>query len=139
MAWKYFVYMLLLFLGGSVLLGIIRKLKGGSFLPEPAPGEDRLFKDKQGRWWREEEGGTIEQAFRKRAEAPPRILPLAAGLARGYIAVLAWLAIAAMVICSIGALFSLAASWGAPTWFLWIVGIVAYLLIFRFGRRRGWY
>jgi len=136
---EYFVYMLLLFLGGSVLLGLIRKFKGGPFFPEPGPGEDRLFKDKQGRWWREEEHGTIEPAFRKPSEAPSRILSLAARFARGYTAVLIWLIIAAVVISCIGALFPLAASAGVPTWLLWAVGIVAYLMVFRFGRRRGWY
>ncbi|HEU5020192.1 MAG TPA: hypothetical protein VFT69_19695 [Pseudolabrys sp.] len=61
--------MLLIFLAGSVLLGVIRKLKGGSFLPEPRPGEDCYFLDKQGRWWRQEESGIVEEAFRRPRKA----------------------------------------------------------------------
>jgi hypothetical protein len=88
MQFVYMLYMLLFFLAGSVLLGIVRVLRGGSFLPEPEPGEDRLFRDNKSRWWREDATGTIEEAFRKappgaREKSPPMIE--LSGVIRSYV------------------------------------------------------
>jgi hypothetical protein len=65
------VMFLLLFLALNVLTGLGRKLKGGSFVPEPSSDEDRHIRDRSGRWWREEpKTGILEEAFRRPAGAP---------------------------------------------------------------------
>jgi len=51
---EYFAYMLLALLTGSIFLGVISKLKGGAFLPEPTEEEDRYILDERGR---------VEKAF----------------------------------------------------------------------------
>jgi hypothetical protein len=56
------LFLLFLALAISIAAGIIRKLRGGSFLPEPAPGEEH-FKDRSGRWWRESDDGTVEESI----------------------------------------------------------------------------
>jgi hypothetical protein len=96
-----FIDALLLLLAASVLLGAIRWFRGGSFLPEPGPGEDRHFQDKAGRWWREDADGTVEEAFRHRSGAPPRIISLLGGFMQGHVVLLVWLVIAFLVVGAI--------------------------------------
>jgi hypothetical protein len=57
--------MLLLFLVASVVAGAVRKLRGGSFLPPPGSEGEHHFKDKEGRWWRVADDGSLEEAFRR--------------------------------------------------------------------------
>jgi hypothetical protein len=62
-----FILMLLLLLAACVIAGAIRKLRGGTLLPEPAPGESHMiYEKKRGRWWRyDPETNTLEDAFRR--------------------------------------------------------------------------
>ena len=49
-----------------VIAGIVRKLRGGTFLPPPGSDGDHHAKDKDGRWWRyESEDNTVEEVFRR--------------------------------------------------------------------------
>jgi hypothetical protein len=64
------VGILLFLLAGSIVLSVIRWFRGGSFLPEPAPGEDRHVMDKDGRWWRETPDGVLEEVFRRAPNTP---------------------------------------------------------------------
>jgi hypothetical protein len=121
-----FVYMLLFFLAGSVLLGIIRVLKGGSFLPEPGPGEDHLFRDNKSRWWREDATGTIEEAFRKQPGKSPATKLWVLGVVRSYVTFLLWIAGVAGLFGFLWRLSSIAA--GAE-WLPWVAGGVAYASI----------
>jgi hypothetical protein len=132
-----FVYMLLFLLAGSVLLGIMRVLKGRSFLPEPQPGEDRLFRDNRSRWWREDATGTIEEAFRKQPGNPSAIKLWVIGFIRSYVALLFWIVGAAGLFAFLWLLSSMAAAVGIPEWLPWVAGGVAYLVILYWGRRRG--
>ena len=132
-----FVYMLLFLLAGSVLLGIMGVLKGGSFLPEPGPGEDRLFRDKKSRGWREDSTGTIEEAFRKQPGKSSAIRFWVLGIIRSYVTLLLWIVGAAGLFGLLGLLSSMAGSSGIPAWLPWLAGIVAYLVTLRWGKRRG--
>jgi hypothetical protein len=134
-----FVYMLLLLLAGSVLLGIMRVLKGGSFLPEPKPGEDHLFRDNKSRWWREDTTGTIEEAFRRQPGKPSATKLWVIGFIRSYVTLLFWIAGAAGLFALLLLLSSMAAAVGIPEWLPWVAGGAAYLVILRWGRRRGWF
>src|SRR4051812_20738426 len=60
------IYMLLFLLAGCMLLGVIRVIRGGSFLPEANPGEERHLRDREGRWWREDADGALQEAFPRR-------------------------------------------------------------------------
>jgi hypothetical protein len=130
-----FVYMLLFLLAGSVLLGILRVLKGGSFLPEP--GEDHLFRDNKSRWWREDATGTIEEAFRRQPGKSYAIKSWVLGVIRSYVTLLLWIAGATGFFGSLWLLSSMAAAAGIPEWLPWVAGGVAYLTILRWGKRRG--
>jgi hypothetical protein len=72
---------LLLLLAACIVAGIVRKLRGGTFLPPPSPlGGDHHVKDKTGRWWRFDVNNpdTIEPVFRqkqKRRSDSVRTLP----------------------------------------------------------------
>jgi hypothetical protein len=46
--------MLLLLLAGSVVMGVIRKLRGGTFMPPPGSDGDHHVQDRSGQWWRHE-------------------------------------------------------------------------------------
>jgi hypothetical protein len=60
-----FAIALLALLALSIVAGAVRKLRGGTFLPQPERAEDRLFMDKRGRWWREDpQSGAVEEALR---------------------------------------------------------------------------
>jgi hypothetical protein len=133
-----FVYFLLVLLAGCALLGFIRVLKGQPFLPD-SPDGDRVFQDRKGRWWREADGGTLEDAFRKPGGTPSRFAQAALGFAGAYLDLSAWFVVLAGVVLCIGAIASVAIDAGVPQWLLWLIGIAAYFLIFRFGRKRGWY
>jgi hypothetical protein len=134
-----FVYMLLFLLAGSVLLGIMRVLNGGTFLPEPKPGEDHLFRDNKSRWWREDATGTIEEAFRKQPGKSAAIKLWVLGVVHAYVTLLLWIAGAAGLFGLLWLLSSMAAGAGIPEWLPWVAGGVAYLIILRWGRRRGWF
>ena len=59
-----FIYMLLFFLAGAIAMGVIRKLRGGTFFPPPGSDGDHHVRDKDGRWWRyDQEANTYEEAF----------------------------------------------------------------------------
>ena len=135
----YVVLFLLLLLAVSVVVGIIRKLRGGSFLPDPAAGEDRHFKDKSGRWWRESEDGTVEEAFRRGPADPAVTKAMVDNILRGYGQLFLWLAIPAAILAGLAMLSTAVADVGIPGWVPWVCGAVAYLLILRYGRRRGWF
>jgi hypothetical protein len=58
---------LLLLLIGCLIFGVIRKIRGGTFLPPPGSDGDHHVRDKSGRWWRyNADDGTLEEAFRSR-------------------------------------------------------------------------
>ena len=64
-----FVVVLVALLVLSVIAGVVRKLRGGTFLPQPERDEDRIFMDKRsGRWWRQDPSGTVEEALRPSPE-----------------------------------------------------------------------
>ena len=63
------VAMLLLLLVACVIVGIVRKLRGGSFLPPPGSAGEHHFRDKDGRWWRDAEDGSFGRAIPPRKEA----------------------------------------------------------------------
>jgi hypothetical protein len=64
-----FAIALLILLALSVIAGVIRKLRGGTFLPPPERDEDRLYMDKRGRWWRNDpQSGALEEALRPTSE-----------------------------------------------------------------------
>jgi hypothetical protein len=67
-----FAIALVIILVLCVIAGVIRKLRGGTFLPQPERDEDRLFMDKDGRWWRKDpqSGAVVESATVSRR--PPR-------------------------------------------------------------------
>ena len=137
---EYFAYMLLALLAASVLAGLIRKLKGGSFLPEPAPGEDRHLLDERGRWWREDEKGTLEEAFRRpKGTTPAAIARLFIGTFHSQFVALVWLVSAAVIMTGLWELSSLSVKAGLPSWLPWIAGVVAYISILKYGRRRNWF
>ncbi len=54
---------LLVLLALCVVLGVIRKLGGGTFFPPPGIDGDHHVRDKEGRWWRYNEQGNVEQVF----------------------------------------------------------------------------
>jgi hypothetical protein len=133
------IWLLLIFLVGSILLGLVRVFNGQSFLPEPEPGEDRVFQDRKGRWWREEAGGTIEDAFRKSSSEPSRMVQIGEFVAHSLAWQLRLIVVLIVAFICLSAPIYLASALGAPNWLIWIVGIGFYLLALRFGRKRGWY
>ena len=49
----------------SVIAGVIHKLRGGTFLPQPERDEDRLYIDKRGQWLRDDpKSGARVEALR---------------------------------------------------------------------------
>jgi hypothetical protein len=56
---------LLVLLAACVVVGMIRKLRGGSFLPPPETVGEHHVRDKTGRWWRYADDGSLEEAFRR--------------------------------------------------------------------------
>jgi hypothetical protein len=136
----YVVLFFLFLLAVSIVVGIVRKLRGGSFLPEPAPGEDRHFNDKSGRWWRQSEHGTFEEAFRRpRGVGPAVTKAIVDNTLRYYGQLFLWLVIPAAILAGLAWLSTTVAEVGVPGWMPWVCGAVAYLLILRYGRRRGWF
>jgi hypothetical protein len=186
---------LLFLLAGSIVLGLVRWLRGGSFLPEPEPGEDRHFLSKDGRWWREGPDGIIEEAFRKtptpgehparlgeepdtaarasvqtpsagehrhwwedaREDAPedafaqaPNAAPLNKSLPQ-MLAVLAashilgLVALVVAIIVPLAIIVAVASSISGflgdivPLWLPWVVGVICYAIVLRYGRRRQWF
>jgi hypothetical protein len=64
-----FAIALVIILVLCVIAGVIRKLRGGTFLPQPERDEDRLFMDKDGRWWRKDpQSGAVVEALRPSPE-----------------------------------------------------------------------
>jgi hypothetical protein len=58
------IIMLLLLLAGSMAMGVIRKLRGGTFMPPPGSDGAHHVQDRSGRWWRyDAEDNTLEEAF----------------------------------------------------------------------------
>jgi hypothetical protein len=55
---------LLFFLIANVIVGVWRKMRGGSFLPQLVD-DDITVLDKNGRWWRYTPSGEWEEAFRR--------------------------------------------------------------------------
>jgi hypothetical protein len=52
-----------------MLVGVVRKLRGDTFLPGPGRAGVEHMQDRQGRWWRREErDNTFEDAFRRPTE-----------------------------------------------------------------------
>lgn len=130
-----FIYALLFLLAGSIVLGIIRKLGGGSFLPEPEPGEDRHVMDKRGRWWREQPDGVLEEAFRRSPNTPPLYRTLLKGFAY-YVLVCVVLAAPFLIITGIGLLLT---GERFPFWVEDVIAIACDVLILWYARRRGWW
>ena len=61
-----FIVVLLFLLAGAVAMGLVRKLRGGTFFPPPGADGDHHVRDKTGRWWRfDPESETYEEAFRR--------------------------------------------------------------------------
>lgn len=61
------IWMLLFLLGGCVVVGVIRKIRGGTFMPPPGSDGDNHVRDKSGRWWRHEpENNVIEELYGRR-------------------------------------------------------------------------
>jgi hypothetical protein len=135
----YIALILLFLLAASVVVGIVRKLRGGQFLPEPEPGEDRVVLDKSGRWWRQGEDGTIEEAFRRPTDARLGIKSILVNTASFYVRLLLWLAVPAAIFGGLWILSTEVEKVGIPGWLPWVMGAVVYLLILNFGRRRGWF
>jgi hypothetical protein len=50
----------------NMLVGAIRKLYGGSFIPPPSPSDDQTRQDRHGRWWRITPDGMLEEIFPRR-------------------------------------------------------------------------
>ena len=62
-----FIIALLFLLIVAIIAGMVRKLRGGTFLPQPERDEDRLFIDKRGRWWRDDpQSGALEEPYGRR-------------------------------------------------------------------------
>ncbi|HEY2530388.1 MAG TPA: hypothetical protein VGJ20_21040 [Xanthobacteraceae bacterium] len=60
---------LLVLLAICVVSGVIRVLRGGTFLPPPGLDGDHHVRGRDGRWWRVEDDGTVEEPFsRKRTK-----------------------------------------------------------------------
>lgn len=84
---------LLVLLAISVVVGIVRKLGGGTFLPQPGPGEDHLYMDKTGRWWRQDEQtGVLEEVMRRPSRREPIVTKSVVwGITRYFLKVLFWI------------------------------------------------
>ena len=55
---------LLLLLIACIIVGAIRKIRGGTFLPPPGSDGDHHVRDKDGRWWRfNADDGAMEEVF----------------------------------------------------------------------------
>ena len=53
--------------GRQCVMGVIRKLRGGTFMPPPGSDGDHNVQDKSWQWWRHEvESNTFEQMFRSK-------------------------------------------------------------------------
>jgi hypothetical protein len=46
------ILFLLLLLAGCIIAGVIRKARGGTFLPPPGSDVDHHVRDRSGKWWR---------------------------------------------------------------------------------------
>jgi hypothetical protein len=58
---------LLLLLTGCVVVGAIRKVRGGTFLPPPGSDGDHHVRDRSGKWWRyNADDGSLEEALRSK-------------------------------------------------------------------------
>ena len=130
---------LLFLLAASIAVGIVRKLRGGQFFPEPAPREDRHIVDKTGRWWRQSEDGVFEETFRRPAGAPSVAKSILVNTARYYVQLLLWFGVPAVIIVGLLWLSTAVAEVGIPEWLSWVGAVVAYLLLLRIGRKRGWF
>jgi hypothetical protein len=106
---------------------------------EPSPGENVHVMDKSGRWWRLSDDKTFEEAFRRPRGTPLGLGRLLVVLLWGYAQFFLWMA--GLLACGglLWALSSVVAAVGVPGWLGAVSGVVAYLLILRFGRRRGWF
>jgi hypothetical protein len=62
-----FIVSLLVLLAGCVVLGVIRKVRGGTFLPPPGSDGDHHVRDRSGKWWRyNAEDGSLQEVFRSK-------------------------------------------------------------------------
>jgi hypothetical protein len=57
--------MLLVLLIACVIAGVVRRERGGSFLPPPGSAGEHHVRDKTGRWWRYADDGSLEEPFRR--------------------------------------------------------------------------
>ena len=58
---------LLLLLVACIIAAVIRKVRGGTFMPPPGSDGDHHVRDKHGRWWRfNADDGTMEEIFRSK-------------------------------------------------------------------------
>ena len=95
-----FILVLLFLLVGSVILGLIRKFSGGTFLPQPGPDEDHLLMDKRGRWWRrDEQTGVLEEAMRRPSRETRSALPR---FILSYLKLLFWIAVIGFGVAALG-------------------------------------
>jgi hypothetical protein len=98
---------LLVLLAISVVVGIVRKLGGGTFLPQPGPGEDHLFMDKTGRWWRrDEQTGVLEEVMRRPSRRDPIVTKSVLwGIIRYFLTVLLWIMFIGGIFAVIGIIY----------------------------------
>ena len=88
--------------------------------------------DKSGRWWRESDEGTLEEALRRATGGSPVLGPLLDGFLHGYAQFFLWIATLS-AFAGMGALFRcgrgrISGVVGA------VVGVVAHPVLLRFGR-----
>jgi hypothetical protein len=84
----------------------------------------------------------MEEVFRRAPNAEPFHKSVPKTLAKGTLKqILVFVALIAPFAIIVGVALSVTAVAGGsiPAWIPWVIGVVCYLLILRYGRRRGWY
>jgi hypothetical protein len=79
------------------------------------------------------------KAFRRQPGDPDIIEAIAHSTVRYYLQLFLWLAITGAILIGLMKLSTAVADIGIPGWVPWVCGVVAYLMILRYGRKRGWY
>jgi len=120
------------------MVAIVRKVRGGPFLPDLGPGEARHIMDKNGRWWRQSGDGAFEKAFRRPTGPPSIAKSILVGTLRLYVQLVLLLGFLAAILVGLSMLSAAATGVGIPGWLPWAGGAIAYVFILRFGRRRRW-